>query len=153
MFNLQRQLITGIRGPMQNRFETREIVKQVSDRLYLPEDTIMAVYKTLIEVLEEGFFRQEKIILRGFGTLKGRVARVARTKTYKIHFRPSNELRSRLKKEFVPMEKYGVELNNEAVLLAKITGKCPTCKEDLIQKEPPQCKSCGTKPFESKGGE
>ena len=64
MFNLQRQLITGIRGPMQNRFETREIVKQVSDRLYLPEDTIMAVYKTLIEVLEEGFFRQEKIILK-----------------------------------------------------------------------------------------
>lgn len=124
------------------RLETIALIKEISERLLFPEDTIQIVLDTLVAIITESLLEEKKVIIRRFG-----VFRLSRRGT--AIFRTSLTLKQKFKEQ--AMEKYGVEMNNETVLLAKITGECPECKQLLQSKDPPQCSTCGTKPFEKKG--
>jgi len=50
------------------------------------------------------------------------------------------------------MEKLGVQLDPDKVKTAQQTGTCPSCQSNLVGQDPPQCGTCGTKPFEKKNG-
>ncbi len=65
----------------------------------------------------------------------------------KVKFVPSHVLN--LKLGVSPeMNKYGVVLDENKSMTAKMTGKCPDCGTDLESRSPPKCPQCGTKPFE-----
>jgi hypothetical protein len=46
------------------------------------------------------------------------------------------------------MEKLGVKLNEEAVVVRTGIRHCPKCEAQLHRTEPPNCPNCGTEPFE-----
>lgn len=132
--------------------KTSELVEIAAQKLALPKATVDAVLKTLLETIAESLLKKDKVIITNFGvftagvvngTMPGVVAR----------FRAAKELKAKLKEQFKeeikPMEKLGVELDNEAALLAKVTKKCPKCQGDLVETDPPQCSACGTEPFEA----
>lgn len=135
--------MTDIRGPKpsKKRLENAAFIKEVANRMFLPEETIQAVWDVSARVITEALLREEKVVIRRFG-----VFRLSRIGT--ARFKPSSAFRQPLKER--AMEKYGVEMDNEASLMAKITGECPTCKAPLTSKDPPNCPNCGTAPFESK---
>jgi nucleoid DNA-binding protein len=139
--------MTDTPGPTRSKkLETSALIEEVSDRLFLPTETIETVLNCLIEVMSEALVKDEKVILRTFGSL-----RVKHSNTrLSVKFRPSQEFRLTLREALLPMDKYGVEMNNEATLMAKVTGDCPACKGKLDQTDPPHCPSCGTAPFEKK---
>lgn len=123
----------------------------MAERCFLPEDTIKTVLDAFIAISKDAFQRDTRVILRHFGAFKPRRTVVRGYAGVTIRFRPAKELKDDIKKEAVePMEKYGVEMKNEAVLLARVTKKCPECKTDLDQIDPPHCPNCGTQPFEEK---
>jgi len=122
------------------RIDTTDFIKEIADRLFLPEETIQAVWDTATKVITEALLREERVIIRKFGIFR-------LGKTGKPRFRPAYALRQIIKEK--AMEKRGVEIDNEAMLMAKVTGACPTCKAELTSKDPPQCPNCGTAPFEN----
>ncbi len=126
-------------NPNKAKLETAEFIKEIADRLFLPEDTIQAVWDTSIDVIIESLSKNKKVVIRRFG-----VFRLGRTGSAK--FRSAVAVRRFLKES--SMEKYGVEMDNEAVLMARVTGECPSCKSQLESKDPPRCSNCGTTPFE-----
>lgn len=135
--------MTDTPGPKQNNrksIETSVFIKEVADRLFLPEDTIQAVWNVSAAVITEALLREEQVIIRRFG--------VFRLKKGSARFKASAALRQILRES--AMEKYGVEIDNEAALMAKVTGECPKCKAALVSKSPPSCQTCGTAPFEKK---
>lgn len=121
------------------RLDTIAFIKEIADRMFLPEETILAVWETSAAVITEALLREEKVIIRRFGVFRLSKAGTAR-------FKPAQAVRQVLKEN--NMEKYGVEMNNEAVLMAKVTGECPACQSPLDSKDPPHCPNCGTTPFE-----
>lgn len=121
------------------RVDTIAFIKEIADRMFLPEETIQAIWDTATAVITEALMREEKVIIRRFGVFK-------LGKTGSPKFRAAEALRQILRES--NMEKYGVEMNNEAVLMAKVTGACPACKTPLDAKDPPHCPNCGTGPFE-----
>lgn len=125
----------------QKRLELLAFIKEVASRMFLPEETILATWETMTTVLVEALLRDEKVVLRKFG-----VFRLGASGT--MRFRSAVSLKQFLKEN--TMEKYGVEISNEAALLAKVTGQCPACKQELESKDPPKCPACGTAPFEAK---
>jgi hypothetical protein len=130
------------RGPNQSkpkRLETIAFIKEVADLMFLPEETVQAIWDTSARVITDALLRNEKVVIRRFGVFRLSRSGAAR-------FRAAVALRQILKEN--SMEKYGVEMNNESVLLAKVTGECPTCKALLESKDPPRCPNCGTAPFE-----
>jgi hypothetical protein len=130
----------GTPGPNPNkRLETIAFIKEVADRMFLPEETVQAIWDVSASVITDALLRNEKVVIRKFG-----VFRLSRSGS--ARFRAAAALRQTLKEN--SMEKYGVEMNNEAVLMAKVTGECPACKSQLDSKDPPHCPNCGTAPFE-----
>lgn len=121
------------------RLETIAFIKEIADRMFIPEETVQAVWDTSVSVITESLKRNEKVIIRKFGVFKLSKAGTAR-------FRSAMAMRQLLKES--AMEKYGVEMNNETILMAKVTGECPACKAPLESKDPPNCYNCGTAPFE-----
>jgi CO/xanthine dehydrogenase Mo-binding subunit len=121
------------------RMETTAFIKEVADRLFLPEETVQIIWDTSTQVITEALLREERVIIRRFGAF-----RLGRTGNAK--FKAAEALQQILKER--AMEKLGVEMDNEAVLMAKVTGACPSCKAELTSKDPPQCPACGTAPFE-----
>ncbi len=121
--------------------ETAAFIKEVADRMFLPEETIQAIWEVSAAVITEALLEDTQVVIRRFG-----VFRLGRTGTAK--FKSAIALRQILKER--AMEKYGVEIDNEAMLMAKVTGECPACKAQLTSKDPPCCPNCGTAPFERK---
>lgn len=131
--------IPGAKPNKQKRLETIEFIKEIADRMFIPEETVAAIWDTSVAIITEALQKEERVVIRKFG-----VFRLSRLGTAK--FKAADTLKKILRES--NMEKYGVEINNEAVLMARITGACPTCKGQLDSKDPPHCPSCGTKPFE-----
>lgn len=129
----------GRRPSNRRSMDTATFIKEVADRMFLPEETIQAVWKVSAEVIIEALLEDIQVVIKRFG-----VFRLGRTGTAK--FKSANAIRQILKES--AMEKYGVEMDNEAVLMAKVTGECPSCKAALTSKDPPSCPNCGTAPFE-----
>lgn len=130
------------RGPSRSkakRMETIAFIKEIADRMFIPEDTVQAIWEISTEVILEALLRNEKVVIRRFGVFRLSKSGAAR-------FRPAAALRQAIKES--AMDKYGVEMNNEAVLMAKVTGECPACHSQLDSKDPPHCPKCGTAPFE-----
>lgn len=129
------------------RLETRALFAELAERTSLPVDTIRLVFDTFTNIVLESMLDDTKVIVRHFGAFYAKVIKQGSA----IRFRPAQELKAKVQEgtRRAPMEKLGVELNNEAVLLAKVTGKCPACKSDLASKDPPRCPNCGTEPFEA----
>lgn len=109
--------------------------------MFLPEETIEAVWEVSAAVITEALLREEQVIIRRFGVFR-------RGKTGTAKFKSAVAIRQILKESV--MEKYGVDIDNEAMLMAKVTGECPACKSPLESKDPPRCPKCGTAPFEKK---
>ncbi len=127
-------------GAKQNkRKETIEFIKEIADRMFIPEETVAAIWDTSVAIITEALLKEERVVIRRFG-----VFRLSRLGTAK--FRAAEALKKTLREN--NMEKYGVEINNEATLMARVTGECPSCKSQLDSKDPPHCPNCGTKPFE-----
>jgi nucleoid DNA-binding protein len=136
------QKVSATRGQNPNkpkRLETIAFIKEIADRMFIPEETVQAVWDTSVNVITESLLKNEKVIIRRFGVFKLSKAGTAR-------FRAAIAMRQLLKES--AMEKYGVEMDNETVLMAKVTGECPSCKSPLDSKDPPHCPNCGTTPFE-----
>lgn len=108
--------------------------------MFLPEETVLAVWDTSVAVITEALLREEKVIIRRFGVFRLNKSGAAR-------FKVAEALRQLLRES--NMEKYGVEINNEATMMARITGECPSCKSTLTSKDHPHCPNCGTAPFEN----
>jgi nucleoid DNA-binding protein len=142
--------MTDTPGLKQSRLETNALVRQVAERCFIPDDTVKAILDSFVDVMREALQREERIIIRNFGVLYTKQAGYGPFKGTSIKFKASLEFKKGLKKEgeVKPMEKYGVELKDEATLMAKVTGECPACKSKLDSTEPPKCPNCGTKPFE-----
>lgn len=121
------------------RVDTIAFIKEIADRMFLPEETVLAIWETSVAVITEALLREEKVVIRRFGVFRLSRAGSAR-------FKAAEALRQVLRES--NMEKYGVEMNNEAALMAKVTGECPSCKSPLDSKDPPHCPNCGTTPFE-----
>lgn len=132
------------RRPSKKRLEHVAFIKEVADRMFLPEDTVQAIWDVSAEVITESLLKEEKVIIRRFG-----VFRLSRVGT--ARFKPAAALRQALKEN--AMEKYGVEMDNEASLMARVTGECPKCKAALSSKDPPSCPNCGTAPFEHRASD
>ena len=129
---------------------TSQLILQTADRLHLPEDIVAAMLQTLEDVITEAVLKQHRVVLRNFGTFRIK-SRQGNNKVPALRFKPAQELKKLIREKLGgPMDKLGVALENEAVLLAKVTGLCPVCKIALCQTDPPQCTNCGTKPFEKK---
>lgn len=126
-------------NPSKAKLDTAEFIKEIADRMFFPEDVIQAVWDISIDVITESLSKNKKVIIRRFG-----VFRLGRTGSAK--FRSAVAVRRFLKES--SMEKYGVEMDNETVLMARVTGQCPSCKSPLESKDPPHCSNCGTTPFE-----
>lgn len=152
MDTLGRKRSKGSPQDFTRRLETGELLQRVADKLFLPKSTVQIVYECLVETITESLLSKEKVVLRRLGVLIGKTVGYGIHTSYGAKFKSSNELKDALKRKFLvrSMDKYGVSLNKEAELIAKITGTCPECKEELTQKDPPVCPSCGTKPFEKK---
>lgn len=69
----------------------------------------------------------------------------------KVTFNPSHLFKQKLGVR-PEMNKYGVVLDQNKSMTAKLTGKCPDCGAELESKDPPKCPKCGTKPFEDQKG-
>lgn len=121
------------------RIDTIAFIKEIADRMFIPEETVLAIWETSIAVITEALLREEKVVIRRFGVFRINRNGAAR-------FKAAEALRQVLRES--NMEKYGVEMNNEAVLMAKVTGECPSCKSPLDSRDPPHCPNCGTTPFE-----
>lgn len=134
-------------GLKPNRLETMALFKAISARCFLPEDTVRIVIESLGAVVKESMLREESVVIRNFGTFKIK----RRTNGVAIRFKVSEDFRKDIKEVVKPMEKHAVdETNNNAVLIAKMTGKCPVCKAELSSKNPPICPTHGSEPFEEK---
>ena len=131
-----------------NRLETIALFKEIAARTSLPPETVRYILETFTEVVAESLLSDTKVILRHFGSFHSRM--IAQGSA--IRFKPAAELKTKVQKAITPptMEKLNVVLNNEAALLAKVTGECPACKSKLESKDPPRCPNCGTAPFEEK---
>lgn len=136
-------------GPKQNSLETIAMLREIAGRVFLPEDTIKLVMGAFVEVTREHLQKEERVIIRNFGTFRAKRVKNGRFAGFSVRFKPAQDFKASIKEALKPMEKYGVELKDEAVLLAKVTGECPSCKTKLDQTDPPHCPNCGTKPFES----
>ncbi len=130
------------------RLETIALYKEIAQRTALPPETVRYIFETFTEVLTESLLSDTKVVVRHFGTFHSRM--IAQGSA--IRFKPALELKEKVQRAITPptMEKLNVVLNNEAVLLAKVTGECPACKSKLETKDPPNCPNCGTAPFEEK---
>lgn len=130
---------SGVTQNKAKRLETIAFIKEIADRMFFPEETVLAMWETIVAVITEALLREEKVVIRRFGVFRLNKIGAAR-------FRVSQSIRKVLRESH--MEKYGVEINNEAALMARVTGECPACKSPLDSKDPPQCPKCGTAPFE-----
>lgn len=133
--------MTATRGPNRSSklLSTQTLVKEIAERMFFPEETVQAIVDVTVSVITEALLGNNKVAIQGLGTFRP-------SRTGLVKFRSSVSLRQILKENL--MEKYGVKMNNEALLLAKVTGECPTCKSVLDSKDPPHCPNCGTAPFE-----
>lgn len=129
------------RGPKQNNIDLEAFIKKASEELFLPEETVNAVWNVFASLITDALLDEKKVTLRNFGVFR-------LGKTGRARFTAAMRLRQALKE--MHMDKYGVELDNEAVLMAKVTGQCPTCQSALVSKDPPNCPRCGSQPFEKK---
>lgn len=136
--------------PKGTKLTYNQIIKAVARQAHLPDDTVRVVIDTLWDVIRDGLRAQHILVLREFGTFRPRRTMKNNVEGLAIKFRPSPGFKQSVKEALPPMEKYGVQLKDEAVLLAKVTGECPACKSKLDQKDPPHCPNCGTAPFEKK---
>lgn len=131
------------RGPKRSRLERSALLAEVAQRTALPVQTVRHVLETFVEVVREALRRDQKVVFWRFGTFEIRTSKSG----YRVKYKAALEFKESVRPM---MEKQGVELNNEAVLLAKVTGECPDCKEKLVSKDPPNCPKCGSRPFEKK---
>lgn len=135
--------MTDTRGPTPSKLDTAHFIREIAARMFLPEETIEAVLHNFETLIEEVLATKGEVSFRSFGIFVGRSG-VAQLRT-------AVALRDAIMEKH--MEKYGVEIDNEAVLLAKVTGLCPKCKNPLESKDPCRCKDCGTEPFEKRNVE
>lgn len=131
------------RGPKRSRLEPRALFAEVAQRTALPVGTVRHVLDTFVEVIRDSLRKDVKVVFWRFGSFQTRTT----GNGFSVKFKPAPDFRESVRPM---MEKQGVELNNEAVLLAKVTGECPDCKEKLVSKDPPNCPKCGSRPFEKK---
>jgi len=132
---------SGVRQKDKKRLETSSFYQEIANRLFLPVDTVALIWETSVEVIIGSLLKDEEVTIRNFGgfylNARGRV-----------RLRLASVLRQLFKEK--AMEKYGVEIDNESLLMAKVTGECPACKLPLASRDPPSCTNCGTKPFEKR---
>lgn len=125
-----------------------ELAEKVAFDLCIPKQTAELVIRTTLENIVQEIERGERVKLSRFGVFRARrLERKDRAAMFKMAFRSSPWIRRRLETN---MEKLGVQFDNTAAQLAKLSGVCPTCKQALESKDPPKCASCGTAPFEPK---
>ena len=85
-----------------------------------------------------GSFKSERVT--GSGMLPGR----PRSRKYSVYFKPYQDLRARVRSERIhPKNPYGPVLRSDIMAWAKLTGKCPTCKETMPAAQPLRCPTCG----------
>lgn len=128
----------------------KEFVARIAKDTYLPEETIKVVVQSMVEIitatLQTG---NDEVIVTNFGkwVLTNKTSRAGKYRYPK--FRSAIQFRERTKQEAAVMNKYGVVLDENKTLLAKLSGECPKCLQPLKCVIPPECTTCGTKPFES----
>jgi nucleoid DNA-binding protein len=116
--------MTDTPGSKPSNFNTAQIAKAAAERLYLPEETVEMVLLAILEEITAAILRKEKVSLKGLGTIKLKYHKgypVVRLKT-------STLLKEAMKEAGLVMDKYGVDLNNEAELMAKVTGNAQRVK-------------------------
>ena len=141
----RRRHMTDTPGPKPSSFKTGDLIQKVAQRLFLPDDTVEMVLYGILEEIIAALLRKEKVFLRGLGSL---VIKQHRLGYPMLKFKISSLMKETMREAGLVMEKYGVDLGNEAELVAKVTGECPSCKSALESTSPPKCPNCGTKPFE-----
>lgn len=125
-----------------------ELAEKVAFDLCIPKQTAELVIRTTLENIVQEIEKGERVKLSRFGVFRARkLIRKDRAAMFKMAFRSSPWIRRRLETN---MEKLGVQFDNTAAQLAKLSGTCPVCKQPLESKDPPKCVSCGTTPFEPK---
>jgi len=125
-----------------------ELAEKVAFDLCIPKQTAELVVRTTLENIVQEVEKGGRVKLSRFGVFRARkLDRKDRAAFFKMAFRSSPWIRRRLETN---MEKLGVQFDNTAAQLAKLSGVCPSCKQTLESKDPPRCVSCGTAPFEPK---
>ena len=140
----------GTPGPRPSSFETSAVIRETARLTHLPEETVRLVLDTLIAVIRAALVREERVVLRFFGTFQAKRVLNGGFNGVRVRFKTAADLKKAVQEAMRPVEKYNVEMKNEAVLLAQLTGLCPKCKGSLESTHPPKCPTCGTEPFENK---
>lgn len=135
------------------------IVNTVAAKTMLPPDTIKLVVREFFDTVWSHLRAREKVVLVGIGTFRLYEGISRRTGNRSIFpkFKVAGSIRTLFNEipplpeappEVPPMDKYGVKLDENKRLIAKLSGECPDCKAKLTTINPPLCPNCGTKPFE-----
>ncbi len=138
------------------------ILDTVAAKTNLPFETVKTVIFEFFDQVWGHLRAREKVVLIRIGTFRLHEGISRRTGGPSIFpkFKIAGSARSKffdpanlppitdMPEERNPMEKYGVKLDEDKKLAARLSGKCPDCKAQLESINPPVCPTCGTAPFE-----
>jgi nucleoid DNA-binding protein len=78
------------------------LVREVSYRTMLPEDTVRLVLETVFDVAKEYLAANYRVIFKNFGTLRTQIRSHVKFGTFPvIIFRASNDLQETVRKELI----------------------------------------------------
>lgn len=131
---------------MPRRVTVTDLIDDISAEAGVGRDQAFAVISAFAKKMSQALDQRKTCAFWNIGTFS---VRDDENGFPEIRFAASLEFRKHVHVR-PEMNKYGVVLDRNKVMTAKLTGLCPDCNTDLESKDPPKCPRCGTKPFEEK---
>lgn len=129
---------------MAKSVSLKSMAAELAIKYELPEKTVIKIVTSMCEIMGKALQERKTVAIMHLGYFKINEAEWGNPV---VAFAASAIMRSFIRVRS-DMNKFGVVLDKNKVMLAKFTGKCPKCGELLEQKSPPLCAKCGTAPFE-----
>lgn len=118
----------------------------IEEETGVDRQVIFKVMRSVCKQIGIALNRRAQVSMYHLGTFKVREDEFGRPT---IVFSTTSEMTKHVRVR-PEMNKYGVILDKNASMTAKLTGKCPVCGADLESKDPPKCPQHGTQPFEER---
>ncbi len=120
--------------------------EQISAEVGVDRQVVFDVMNSVCKHIGLALDRRAYVTLMDLGTLRVKEDEYG---IPKITFAPTPKMTRHVKVRDA-VNKYGVVLDKNKAMMAKLSGKCPNCDTDLESKDPPKCPRCGTEPFEER---
>lgn len=118
----------------------------IATEVGVDRDTVFRVMNSVCKHIGLALDRRAHVVMMDLGSMHVKEDEYGFPK---IVFAPTPKMTKHVRVRDA-VNKYGVVLDRNKSITAKLTGKCPNCGTDLESRDPPKCPRCGTEPFEER---